>query len=192
VIGSMLEEADRLARLADSLLVLTRADSGRVQLAREPLDLAALVRDVADCLSVLAEEKEQTLTVEIEEALTVEADRATVRQALINLLDNAIKYTPVRGQIRVRVRRRDGEAVVEFTDTGPGIAPEHREKVFERFYRIEDARSRETGGAGLGLAIARWAVEINGGRIELESEEGRGSTFRIAFPEHKGGETTPV
>ncbi len=189
VIGSMLEEADRLARLVDSLLVLTRADSGRVTLAVEPLDLAALLRDVADCLGVLAEEKNQTLDVETTEALTVEADRTTLRMALINLLDNAIRYTPAGGRIRLAVRRAGDMAVIEVSDTGPGIPPEHREKVFERFYRVGLDRSSETGGAGLGLAIARWAVEINGGRIELESEEGRGSTFRILLPKKKGGET---
>ena len=187
VIGSMLEEADRLARLVDNLLVLTRADSGRVQPPRTPLDLAALVRDVADCLGVLAEEKKQTLTVEIAEPLIVEADRETLRLALINILDNAIKYTPAEGHIRIVVKRQQDEAVVEISDDGPGIPVEHREKIFERFHRIEKGRSSETGGAGLGLAIARWAVELNGGRIELDSEEGRGSTFRVVLPERKGG-----
>jgi heavy metal sensor kinase len=187
VIGSMLEEADRLARLVENLLVLTRADSGRANPARTPLDLAALVKDVADYLGVLAEEKKQTLSVEIVDSLIVEADRETLRLALINILDNAIKYTPAEGHIRIVVKRRNHEAVVEVGDDGPGIPLEHREKIFERFYRIEKARSSETGGAGLGLAIARWAVEINGGRIELESEEGRGSIFRVVLPERKGG-----
>jgi heavy metal sensor kinase len=185
VIGSMLEEADRLTRLVDSLLVLTRADSGRVKLAREPLDLTSLVNDVSDCLGVLAEEKKQALSVEIADQLIVEADRDTLRSALINILDNAIKYTPAEGHIRIVVKRRQDEAVVEVGDDGPGIPLEHREKIFERFYRVEKARSSETGGAGLGLAIARWAVEINGGRIELESEEGRGSTFRVILTERK-------
>jgi len=115
----------------------------------------------------------------------VEADRDTLRSALINILDNAIKYTPAEGHIRIVVKRRQDEAVVEVGDDGPGIPLEHREKIFERFYRVEKARSSETGGAGLGLAIARWAVEINGGRIELESEEGRGSTFRVILTERK-------
>jgi signal transduction histidine kinase len=142
---------------------------------------------VADCLGVLAEEKKQALSVEIADQLIVEADRDTLRSALMNILDNAIKYTPAEGHIRVVVKRRQDEAVVEVGDDGPGIPLEHREKIFERFYRVEKARSSETGGAGLGLAIARWAVEINGGRIELESEEGRGSMFRIVLPERKGG-----
>jgi len=192
VIGSMLEEADRLARLVDSLLILTRADSGSAHLNREPLDLTALINDVTDCLGVLAEEKGQSLAVEIVDPLTVEADRTTLRQALINLLDNAIKFTPSGGHIRVRAKRVHDHAAVEVCDDGPGIPREHHEKIFERFHRVGKDRSSETGGAGLGLAIARWAVEINGGRIELESDEGRGSTFRIALPEHKGGEVAPA
>jgi len=192
VIGSMLEESDRLARLVDSLLTLTRADSGGVHLKREPLDLTSLVNDVTDCLGALAEEKGQSLTVEIVDALTVEADRTTLRQALINLLDNAIRYTPAGGHIRLVVKRIRDEAVVEVCDDGPGIPAEHREKIFERFYRVGKDRSSETGGAGLGLAIARWAVGINGGRIELESEEGRGSTFRVVLSERKGGDAAQV
>jgi len=188
-IGSMLEEADRLARLVDSLLVLTRADSGGAHLNRERLELTSLINNVADCLGVLAEEKGQSLTVEIANTPTVEADRTTLRQALINLLDNAIKYTPAGGHIRVVVKAIHEEAAIEVCDDGPGIPAEHREKIFERFYRVGKDRSSETGGAGLGLAIARWAVAINGGRIELDSEEGRGSTFRILLPERKGGES---
>lgn len=187
VIGSMLEETDRLARLVDSLLILTRADFRTIRLNREPLELEPLIRDVADFLGVLAEEKGQTLGVEIAEPLTVEADRATVRQALVNLLDNAIKHTPAGGHIRLVLKKTDGGAAIEVCDEGPGIPPEHREKIFERFYRIEKDRSSETGGAGLGLAIARWAIEANNGRIELESEPGRGSTFRMILPERKAG-----
>ena len=190
-IGSMLEEVDRLTRLVDSLLVLTRADAGRVRLQREPLDVAGLVRDVVEHLHPLAEEKSQRLTVDLPASVEVFADRTTLRQALINLLDNAIKYTPPGGQVRVRVGAHpSGEMAVEVIDTGPGIPPEEHERVFERFYRLDKARARtavdgtpgDHGGAGLGLAIARWAVEANGGRIELVSETGRGSTLRVVLP----------
>lgn len=184
VIGSMLEETDRLARLVDSLLTLTRADSGKLQPNRETVDLARLVKEVADHLQVLAEEKNQTLSVEPEEnGIAANVDRSILRRAIINLLDNAIKYTRAGGRIRLRIKRlKNGKAAIEIMDQGPGIPPEHREKIFERFYRIEKGRSRDTGGTGLGLAIARWAVEANGGRIELESEEGRGSVFRVLLP----------
>ena len=110
-------------------------------------------------------------------------DAAVLRQGITNLLYNAIKYTPHMGLIRVgATSTAAGDAVIEVQDTGPGIPAAHRHRVFERFYRVDHARSRDTGGSGLGLAIARWAVEANGGRIELESEEGRGTVFRVVLP----------
>jgi heavy metal sensor kinase len=191
VIGSMLEEADRLASLIDNLLMLTRADSGRIILNPESVNLGELVNDVVDCLGVLAEERQQDLSAEVEQDVDALADRATLRQALINLLDNAIKYTETGGKIRLRTARTsDGRAMVEIIDNGPGITGEHCQAIFGRFYRIEPERSSETGGAGLGLAIARHMVEINGGRVELDSTRGQGSTFRIALPVKKGGDAT--
>ena len=182
VIGSMLEEVDRLTRLVESLLTLTRAESGRIQPTREVVDLGELAASVADHLRVLAEEKDQHLAVEIRSRVRAEGDSAILRQGLINLLDNAIKYTPAQGSIEVRVGEISaGEVAVEVKDTGPGIAAADRDRIFERFYRVDAARSRESGGLGLGLAIARWAVEANGGRIEVESEEGKGSLFRMVF-----------
>jgi len=182
-IGSMLEEVDRLTRLVDSLLMLTRADAGTVRLKREPLPLTELIQEVVEHLRPLADEKSQRLLTEYSAPVSVQADRTTLRQALVNMLDNAIKYTPEQGEILVRVAVDDeGRGVVEVTDSGPGIPPEDREKIFERFYRPDRARSREWGGAGLGLSIAQWAVEANDGRIELESELGHGSTFRVVLP----------
>jgi signal transduction histidine kinase len=117
----------------------------------------------------------------------IEVDPATIRQALINLLDNAIKYTPCNGEIRVVLGRTpQGEAVLDVIDNGPGIPREHQDKIFDRFYRVDKGRSREVGGTGLGLSIARWAVEVNDGRIELESVEGQGSDFRIVLPVYNG------
>ncbi len=191
VIGSMLEEADRLASLIDNLLMLTRADSGRIILNPEPVNLGELVNDVVDCLGVLAEERQQDLSVEVKQDANALVDRATLRQALINLLDNAIKYTERGGKIKLRTAKTlDGRAMVEIIDNGPGIASEHCQAIFDRFYRIEPERSSDTGGVGLGLAIARHEVEINGGRVEMESELGQGSTFRIVLPAQKGGDTT--
>ena len=183
VIGSMLEETDRLTKLVDSLLTLSRADAGNVPFSKQVIDLAALAVEVGECLQVLAEEKEQNLTVAAPAPVFAEVDRATLRQALINLLDNAIKYTPVGGKVQVTVGTTSGgEAALAVSDDGPGIAAEHREKIFERFYRVDEGRSREVGGAGLGLSIVKWAVESNGGRIELDSVANGGSTFRIVFP----------
>ena len=183
VIGSMLEEVDRLTRLVETLLTLTRAESGRVQLARNVVDLGGLATAVADSLRVLAEEKAQTLTVDPEAGINAMGDTHVLRQGLSNLIDNAIKYTPDKGTITVRlVKMSLAEAAIEVRDTGRGIPAEHRERIFDRFYRVDAARSRDSGGLGLGLAISRWAVEAHGGRIELESEEGKGSVFRIVLP----------
>ena len=124
---------------------------------------------------MLAEEEEQTLTVEAGAGGRVAGDAAVLRRALVNLLHNAIKYTPANGLIRVTVRRAPpGDVVIEVADSGPGIAPAHRDRIFERFYRADAGRARDDGGVGLGLALARWAVEANGVRLELDSEEGRG------------------
>src|SRR5262249_52050247 len=183
VIGSMLEEVDRLTHLVETLLTLTRAEAGRIPLAHEPVDLDALAAAVAEQLRVLAEEKDQALTVDTGKGVSVEGDAASLRRALVNVLHNAIKYTPTKGTIRVATRRGGpGEDVIEVADTGPGIAPPHQERIFERFSRLDAGRSRDAGGVGLGLALARWAVEANGGRLELDSDEGRGATFRIVLP----------
>ncbi len=177
VIGSMLEEVDRLSRLVESLLTLTRADAGTMQAKRETVDLGALAKGAVETLRVLAEEREQTIAMDIDGSPAVSVDASLLRQAAMNLVDNAIKYTPPKGEIRVTVRKAGNEAILEVSDSGPGIPREHREKIFERFYRVDPARSQE-GGVGLGLAIARWAVVVNGGRLELVS----GSTFRIVLP----------
>ena len=187
VIGSMLEEVDRLTRLTDELLALARADAGEAKLRKEPLELGALAREVAGHLSVLAEEKQQRLEVEAA-PVALEADRTVLRQALVNLVVNAIKYSPERTRIRLRAGRRDDAAFVEVKDEGPGVAPEHRERLFERFYRVDKSRSREMGGTGLGLALVKWSAEAHGGRVELETEVGYGSTFRIVLPAASPGE----
>lgn len=183
VIGSMLEEVERLTALVESLLTLTRMDSQRLQLSREVVDLRTIAVSAAEHLRVLAEEKNQTLRVESDGPIEVNCDPALLRQGVVNLVDNAIKYTQAKGHIRVAVTRHaSGEAVIEVEDDGPGIASAHQGRIFERFYRIDPARSRNDGGLGLGLAIARSTVEANGGRIEVESQIGRGTTFRVLLP----------
>jgi heavy metal sensor kinase len=181
-IGSMLEEVDRLTRLVDSLLTLTRADSGPAALGRKETDVVRLVRQAAEDMRALAEEKDQKLALNLEGSAALWVDEATVRLALVNLLDNAIKYTPRSGTVTVGSKIRGNEFLIEVTDTGPGISAEHRDRIFDRFYRVGQDRSGPAGGAGLGLSIARWAVEANGGRIELESRVGQGSTFCLVFP----------
>ena len=188
IIGSMLEEVDRLGRLVDGLLTLARAESGRFSVNQRPEDLSALCQEVTDCLHVLAEDKQQTLSCTASGELSAVVDRDTLRLALINIVANAIRFTPAHGEIRVSCIPHDMDsAIIEISDNGPGIAKEHQEHLFERFYRVDPSRSHESGGAGLGLAITRWAVETNGGRIEVESELGLGSHFRIILPCARSG-----
>jgi heavy metal sensor kinase len=190
VIGSMLEEVDRLTRLVESLLTLTRADSGAVQLATETVDLGALVGNVIDQLRVLADEKQQNLQLRAPAPVHVMADGALIRQALMNLIHNAIKFTPPGGTISVELKARNsGQAMIEVRDSGPGIPAAHRDRIFDRFYRVDTSRSREEGGVGLGLAIARWAIEANGGQIELASDGGKGSSFRVLLPAARNSST---
>jgi heavy metal sensor kinase len=184
VIASMLEESVRLTRLVDSLLTIARADSGQIQLARTTFPLVPLVRDVTSLLEVLAEEKGQKVSVAGDETIQLQADGAILRQVLINVVDNAIKYSYSGSLISVRVSRAaDDTVAIEVEDNGPGIAPEHRDKVFDRFYRIDSGRSRDSGGAGLGLAIAKWGAEAHNGRLELLCPAGAGCIFRLVLPE---------
>lgn len=181
-IGAMLEEAQRLQDLVDSLLTLARAEADQQPLSRVPVELGALTQEVVESLRILADEKHQQLAVESNGELSISGDATLLRHALLNLVHNAIRYTPTGGRISVRCSRRDREAVIEVTDTGEGIASEHQTKVFERFYRVDKTRSRAEGGAGLGLAIAKLAVERHGGCIELESALGKGSTISMVLP----------
>jgi heavy metal sensor kinase len=181
-IGSMLEEAQRLHDLADTLLMLARVEGGRVPLRRERVDPAILAAEVCERLEVLASEKHQRIDLSTAPGPLVEADPVLLRQALTNLVHNAIRHSPEATVIRVASFAEGPGAVLEVTDEGPGIAPEHREKVFDRFYRIDKARTRAEGGAGLGLAIAKLSVESFGGSIGLESAPGKGSSFHIRLP----------
>jgi heavy metal sensor kinase len=181
-IGSMLEDLSRLTRLVDNLLTLTRADAGPVSVSRKETDALRLVEHAVEDMRPLAEEKNQILTLAVDGPALIVAEEATLRLALINLLDNAIKYTPPSGAVSVRSGMRGDDFLIEVTDTGPGIPAEHRGRIFDRFYRVERDRSSQARGTGLGLSIAKWAAEANGGRIELDTQEKQGSTFRLVLP----------
>ncbi len=183
--GSMLEEAQRLNDLLDAMLRFARVESGRTLLHCEAVRVDELIAEVCDCVDVLAVEKQQTVEVVGDPGLVVSADPLLLRHAVMNILHNAIRYSPAGTKVRVRCFQRDREAIVEIADEGPGIAPEHHQKIFDRFYRIDKARSRSEGGAGLGLAIARLSIEQLGGRIELASEAGKGSRFQIVLSIHR-------
>ncbi|NNG15554.1 MAG: heavy metal sensor histidine kinase [Gemmatimonadales bacterium] len=185
-IGSMLEEVDRVARLTDTLLTLSRADDGRVTLRQRDLDLSEFARDVVEELSLLAEERGQSLVLEAPGPVHVSADRDVLHHALGNLVDNAVKYSPEGTAIRVAVGQTADSAVVEVIDQGLGIPQAHQDHIFQRFYRVDRSRSRLDGGSGLGLAIVQWAVEAHGGQVKVESTEGKGSIFRIHLPNGTG------
>lgn len=185
-VASILEETDRLRQTIDSLMTLSRADSGRIEIAPESIDLTALAGETVEFLGVLAEEKMQTIEISSAGQVLATIDRGSARQALINLLDNAIKYSPPASTIAIAAGFTDkDEPSVSISDAGMGIPPEHLPHIFDRFYRVDKGRSREIGGAGLGLSIAAWAVAINGGRILVRSEPGKGSEFTVIFPKRK-------
>ncbi len=181
-IGSMLEETARLTHLVESLLLLTRVESGRLRMDRKDLDVTELVEKAVDDMRIMAEEKGQKVLTQLPPSVRAVVDGESLRWAVVNLLDNAIKYTPEGGSITARLTEGPREIAIEVSDTGPGISAEHQRRIFDRFYRAERDRSQGIGGSGLGLAIAREAVEGNGGRIELDSRENHGSTFRIILP----------
>src|SRR6266516_1839985 len=181
-IGSMLEEVDRLTNLVDTLLRLSYGDAGTVRLSREAIDLGQLAREVVSSLGILAEERNQRLKVDVADDVTVAADRLVLREAITNVVDNAIKYSPRASSIDIRVHADGHQALLTVADEGPGIAPEHRERIFDRFFRVDEGRSRDEGGTGLGLAIAKWAMEGNGGQITVEAGGTGGSIFRIVMP----------
>src|SRR5262249_37940282 len=149
-IGSMLEEVDRLTRLVDTLLRLSRGDAGVVRLAKAPCDLTQLAQEVASSLGILAEERNQKLTVDAAGGVPVAADRLVLREAIANIVDNAIKYSPERSAIAIRVRADDGRALMDIVDQGPGIAPGHRGRGFGRVFRLDEGRSSHSGGTGPG------------------------------------------
>jgi heavy metal sensor kinase len=190
-IGSMLEEIDRMTRLVNALLRLTTADAGRSAVSLSDVDLASVARDVAASLSVLAEEKHQQVIVE-GAPTPVMADAVLVREALINVVHNAIKYSPQGAVTRIQLTRTRSSGIVTVTDQGPGIAAEDQSRVFDRFFRVDEARSRAAGGTGLGLAIAKWAVEASGGSITVDAGPSGGAAFHITLPLVRGVDSGPM
>jgi signal transduction histidine kinase len=179
IIGSMLEEVDRLSQLVDRLLTLSRAGTHQAPFALDMVDFAALAEDVVSHLSVLAEEKGQTLSIEKIASPRARADRLVLRQALINLVDNAIKFTPPAGRVRLRLSETPSLAVVDVIDTGPGVPADARDHIFDRFYRTD---GNEATGTGLGLSLARGGIAAIGGTLTLEQSGPEGSTFRVTVP----------
>jgi heavy metal sensor kinase len=176
------QEAARMSLIIDQLLSLARADSEKEPLSLEELSLGELLGELSSDLEVLCRRKGLKLELTQLEDSMVKGDRLRLRVLFLNLLDNAIRYTPGGGTVSISLRREGQMAVVSISDTGPGIPEADLPHIFERFYRVDKARSRTEGGTGLGLSIAQYIAEVHGGRIEAESEPGKGSTFRVWLP----------
>jgi heavy metal sensor kinase len=182
VLASALEEGERIARLVEGLLLLSRADAGVLRMDRQPVDLAELMTEVSEAVRVLAEAHGVALKLGSVEPVTIYGDRDHLRRLLLNLVDNGIKYTPTGGLVTLTMQC-DGEwAALRVADTGIGLAAEEQERIFQRFYRTPEAMSQAEAGSGLGLCIARSIAEAHGGRIEVQSAVGYGSTFTAFLP----------
>jgi heavy metal sensor kinase len=182
-LDDILEEAERTSQVVDSLMLLARTDSGKETLDCVPVDACSIVRSAAEQGGRLARNQGVEFAVELPASpVLIQADAEALRRALLILMDNAAKYTPRGGSVRVGLVTRDGFAVASVADTGIGIDTGDIPRVFDRFWRADRARSREQGGAGLGLSIAKWIVDMHDGSISAESEPGKGSVFTIRVP----------
>lgn len=186
ILEGSIEEYDRLSRIADDLLLLARADSGTPYLSHDRFALHKAVQDVVDLYAPLAQDRGISLALENGAAVEVVADAARMRQVVSNLIDNALKFTPAGGRIHVELRRQDGTIDLTVSDSGPGVPAEHLPRIFDRFYRADPARTRRSGGAGLGLAICRTIVEGHGGTIEA-ANGAAGATFTLHLPVQSSG-----
>jgi signal transduction histidine kinase len=179
-LADCLEESDRILSILNTLMDISEAETGVLQLRRAPVPLAPLLAEVVELYEDVAEEKKVAVSLEHTDEVTVDGDRDRLRQAVANLLDNAIKYTPGGGQVRVTVSRDGDRALVTVQDTGAGISVEHLPRIWERLYRADSSRSER--GLGLGLSLVKAFVEAHGGTVEAMSEPGRGSTFTVRLP----------
>jgi len=179
------DESQRLAHIIEDLFTLTRADAGQYPITPRDFYLDELASDVLRHARSLALAKEITLSPSIEPELLFHGDEALIRRLLLNLLENAIKYTSHGGKVTLECKKQSAHYVVSITDSGPGISPELQSRIFERFFRADKARSRsetDSGGAGLGLSIARWIAEAHHGQLELARSDTSGTTFTVTLP----------
>jgi two-component system, OmpR family, sensor kinase len=179
---SGLEEVDRISRLVEGLLLLARAEAGVLKMDRQPVDLGEILEDVCQRLRVVAESQSIDLRLEVAERLVVQGDRERLQRMMVNLIENAIKYTESGGQVTLSLKREDEWCALLVSDSGIGIPAEDREQIFQPFYRSVDGRSLAVKGTGLGLSIARSIAQAHGGTIQVESKLGHGSTFKVLIP----------
>jgi signal transduction histidine kinase len=185
VVEDQLSEIDRMDALLSDLLVLARLDAGRLDVEDKPFDLAVVAAEAAGRFLKRAAEEGVRLEVEVPDQLPVYGDPGRTDQILAALLDNAVRYTPTGGIVTVLGRLLDGQAEACVMDTGPGIAPEHLPRIFDRFYRAEEARTRKGGGTGLGLSIARDLARAQGGELSVGNTQRGGVIFALRLPKHE-------
>jgi heavy metal sensor kinase len=181
-LGALLEDVERLAMIVQRLFALSRLDAGEAQAESVPFNLSSLASGTAEQMRLLAEDKRIALTCDLDRPVFVEGDRSRMTQVVVNLLDNAIKYTQPGGSVNLATREGAGLAVLEVTDTGAGIPGDSLARVFDRFFRVKQDRATLDGGAGLGLAIVKSICSAHGGSVEVESSVGVGSRFRVLLP----------
>lgn len=191
-LGSLLEEVERISRIVQQLFALSRLDAGEAQAESVFFDLSAMAVGTADQMLLLAEDKRITLTKETDLPVFVEGDRSRLKQVIVNLLDNAIKYTEPGGSISLRTGTNNGMAILEVRDSGAGIPAEAIPHVFERFYRFRQDQAVPNGGAGLGLAIVKSICSAHGGHVTVESGVGKGSLFRVSLPLSNATDANPT
>jgi len=197
VLKSNLEEVHRMAQIVEDLLLLSRADNGEIQLSLKEIDLAEILNEMVPQARFLAQPQNLVLQAFLpEEKVTILGDSLRIRELLLNLIENAVKYSEDGGQVTIYLsrqnsapsgeRKENGFAEIRVTDTGIGIAKEDQERIFDRFFRVDKARSREQGGSGLGLSICKWIVEAHQGKITVESDLEKGSSFIVLLPLYHG------
>ena len=176
------DEAKHMSQIIEQMLALARADEGTGQIAFGKVELDGLLREVGETMAILSQEKGLHWALRLNGPFTVKGDRGLLTQLFLNLADNAVRYTSHDGEVSIATDGVDGTALVSVSDSGIGIATDHIPHIFERFYRVDEARSRSDGGSGLGLAICKQIVELHGGQIDVHSREDKGSTFTVRLP----------
>jgi heavy metal sensor kinase len=182
VLESGLEEIDRISHLVEGLLLLARADAGVLRLDLRPVELKELLQEIYEQMKVVADDHSIRFHPSLLEPVSVRGDREHLRRLLLNLVNNAIKYTPAGGEVILSLQSEKNWASLKISDTGIGLSKDEQERIFSRFHRATETRSRDEKGVGLGLSIARSIAEAHGGRIQVESTPGQGSTFTVLLP----------